>query len=57
MDLRMNSKTGKSAVEWLQVGGGFVEDLSVAQIPKEATVEEVAWVIREYGPDDQELAA
>lgn len=38
MDLRMNSKTGLSAAEWLQ----------------EATVEEVAWVLREYGPDYQD---
>jgi len=38
MDLRMNSKTGMSAAEWL----------------KEATVEEIAWVLREYGPDRQD---
>lgn len=38
LDLRMNSKVGMSAAEWMEA----------------ATVEEIAWVLREYGPDDED---
>ena len=38
LDMRMNSEVGLSASEWLQA----------------AKVEEIAWVLREYGPDDQD---
>ena len=38
LDMRMNSDVGLSASEWLQ----------------DAKVEEIAWVLKEFGPDDQD---
>ena len=56
LDLRMNPDSGPSAAEWLEAG-------VVAWLPEGrlrcfscqgASVEEIAWVLREYGDDFQD---